>query len=109
MVPLPCGDGVVNVQDLLAVINAWGNCPSPPTTCPADIAPSGGDGVVNVQDMLAVIDNWGSHCLASGLTEGSPPENVEECMCKVCEGLEGQAYYDCMQACLCAIGWAPCE
>jgi hypothetical protein len=54
------GDGVVNVNDLLVVINAWGPCPAPPQSCPADIAPSpNGDGVVNVNDLLSVINNWG--------------------------------------------------
>lgn len=53
------GDGIVNVADLLAAINAWGDCPTPPASCPADIAPPGGDGVVNVQDMLMIIQNWG--------------------------------------------------
>jgi hypothetical protein len=53
-------DGVVNVNDLLAVINAWGPCPVPPATCPADVAPHpGGDGMVNVNDLLLVINNWG--------------------------------------------------
>ena len=52
-------DGVVNVDDLLAVINAWGACPAPPQACPADIAPPGGNGVVNVDDLLMVINNWG--------------------------------------------------
>jgi len=49
----------VNVDDFLAVINAWGPCPAPPASCPADISPAGGDGVVNVDDLLAVIDAWG--------------------------------------------------
>jgi hypothetical protein len=54
------GDGVVNVNDLLAVINAWGACPPPSASCPADIAPPpNGDGVVNVNDLLMVINNWG--------------------------------------------------
>lgn len=53
------GDGVVNVHDLLAVIAAWGACPSPPVDCAADIAPPGGNGMVNVQDLLFVIQNWG--------------------------------------------------
>lgn len=48
-------DGVVNVDDLLAVINAWGPCPAPPAICPADV---NGDGVVNVDDLLAVINHW---------------------------------------------------
>jgi hypothetical protein len=53
-------DGVVNVDDLLGVINAWGLCPAPPAFCPADVAvPPIGDGVINVDDLLAVINNWG--------------------------------------------------
>jgi hypothetical protein len=53
-------DEVVNVADLLLVLFAWGNCPNPPQTCPADIAPlPHGDGVVNVLDLLMVISNWG--------------------------------------------------
>lgn len=52
-------DGLVNVDDLLAVISAWGAC-ADPSDCPADIAPLGGDGVVNVDDLLAVISAWGA-------------------------------------------------
>ena len=56
----PGGDGVVNVQDLLAVIAAWGACPGKcPPSCAGDIAPAGGDCTVNVQDLLFVIGNWG--------------------------------------------------
>jgi len=57
----PPGDGTVNVDDLLAVINAWGPCANP-NACPADIAPAGppiGNDVVNVDDLLAVINGWG--------------------------------------------------
>ena len=51
------GDGNVNVDDLLAVINGWGVCGNP---CPADIAPApSGDGIVNVDDLLMVVNNWG--------------------------------------------------
>ena len=60
-VPLPGdvnGDGTVDVNDLLAVVAAWGPCPAPPASCPADIAPPGGDGEVNVNDLLLVITNW---------------------------------------------------
>ena len=46
-------DGITNVEDLLAVINAWGACPAP---CNADL---NGDGSVNVNDLLTVINNWG--------------------------------------------------
>ena len=52
-------DGQVNIDDLLAVINAWGPCPAPPTTCAADIAPPGGNGVVNIDDLLAIVMSWG--------------------------------------------------
>ena len=55
------GNGFVNVDDLLAVINSWGACANP-NACPADIAPSGppqGDDAVNVDDLLAVINAWG--------------------------------------------------
>jgi hypothetical protein len=58
--PGPSGDGVVNVDDLLTVINAWGPCPPPPQDCPADVSPlPRGDGVVNVDDLLIVINAWG--------------------------------------------------
>lgn len=53
------GDGTVNVQDLLAVINNWGQCPAPPAACDADIAPTPADGTVNVLDLLFVINHWG--------------------------------------------------
>ena len=44
------GDGVVNVDDLLAVINAWGICPIDPNPCPPDIAPiPTGNNLVNVE------------------------------------------------------------
>jgi hypothetical protein len=54
----PGGDGAVNVNDLLAVINGWGACPAPcPPSCNADI---NDDCMVNVNDLLAVINAWGS-------------------------------------------------
>jgi hypothetical protein len=47
-------DGVVNVDDLLAVINSWG----PPTgSCSADVDQNN---VVNVDDLLVVINTWGA-------------------------------------------------
>ena len=53
--------GAVDVDDLLAVINAWGNCPSPCPSrqCPPDIAPApSGNCTVDVDDLLAVINAW---------------------------------------------------
>lgn len=56
--PRPCPpdvtcSGMVNVDDLLAVLNNWGPCED----CPEDITNSGS---VNVDDLLAVLNNWGS-------------------------------------------------
>ncbi len=50
----PGGNGFVNVDDLLLVINSWGA-----TSGPADIAPGCGNGFVNVDDLLAVVNAWG--------------------------------------------------
>ncbi len=50
------GDGVVNVDDLVAVILGWGACPTPPGRCPGDVNHDGG---VNVDDLTVVILNWG--------------------------------------------------
>ncbi|TVQ55580.1 MAG: hypothetical protein EA377_03230 [Phycisphaerales bacterium] len=47
------GDGVVNVFDLLALLENWGDCPG----CDADLNE---DGVVNVFDLLLLLENWGS-------------------------------------------------
>ena len=44
-------DGEVGVDDVLAVISAWGGC-----VCVEDIT---GDSVVNVDDLLLVIGSWG--------------------------------------------------
>ena len=52
----PNGDGVVNTDDLLLVINSWGPCPG----CDADVAPLGGNGFVNTDDLLVIINNWGA-------------------------------------------------
>ena len=51
------GDGVVNVEDLVLVLLAWGPCPPPPAPCPADV---NGNGGVNVQDLAAVLLAWES-------------------------------------------------
>ena len=56
-------DWQVNVPDLLAVIGAWGPCPSKPPgepfteTCHADF---NDDGVVDHHDIVAVVLNWTS-------------------------------------------------
>jgi hypothetical protein len=47
---------LVNVDDLIAIILAWGPCPTPPAACPADVNQSG---AVDVDDLIMVILNWG--------------------------------------------------
>jgi hypothetical protein len=52
-------NGVVNIDDLLAVINSWGPCPGK-NGCSGDIAPPpNGNGAVNIDDLLLVINSWG--------------------------------------------------
>jgi carboxypeptidase T len=49
------GNDVVNIDDLLFVINSWGQSGAPGTV-PADVT---GNGVVDVDDLLAVVNAWG--------------------------------------------------
>ena len=57
--PLPNGDGLVDVDDLLYLLNEWGPCSAPPAQCLADIAPVGGNGIVDVDDLLILVNGWG--------------------------------------------------
>jgi hypothetical protein len=53
------GDGEVNIDDLLAVISAWGPC-AQFSVCPPDVAPApSGNNIVDIDDLLAVISGWG--------------------------------------------------
>ncbi|MHC5005318.1 MAG: FG-GAP-like repeat-containing protein, partial [Planctomycetota bacterium] len=52
------GDGLVDIDDLLVVIMAWGPCPGGPAPCPADLDRNG---VVDVDDLLEVVLAW-SRC-----------------------------------------------
>jgi hypothetical protein len=45
------GDGLLNVEDLLLMLSAWGPCPG----CAEDIT---GDGVVDVSDLLLLLSYW---------------------------------------------------
>ncbi len=47
------GDGIVNLEDLLAVLQAWGPCD--PGECPED---ADGDGMVGLTDLLLVLSTW---------------------------------------------------
>lgn len=59
------GDGVVNGEDIAAVLTAWGEC-SPGAPCPADV---NGDGVVDGRDMAAVLAAFG-WCWTGGWNDG---------------------------------------
>jgi hypothetical protein len=51
--------GTVDVDDLIAVVLAWGTC-ADCANCPPDVAPFPvGNCMVNVDDLIAVILNWG--------------------------------------------------
>ncbi|MEM7227701.1 MAG: multiheme c-type cytochrome [Planctomycetota bacterium] len=49
------GNGMVNIDDIVRVINAFGPCP-PPEFCPEDVVINE---VVNIDDLLAVLNNFG--------------------------------------------------
>ncbi len=50
------GDGVVGIQDFLALLGAWGPCPAPcPPSCAADFDD---DCQVGIADILILLGNW---------------------------------------------------
>lgn len=51
-------DNDVDAFDLAALLGAWGPCPEPRETCPADIAGTG-DGLVGADDLAVLLGNWG--------------------------------------------------
>ena len=51
----PGGNGVVNIDDLVAILNAFGAC----VGCVEDITPPGGNGVVNIDDLVALLNAFG--------------------------------------------------
>ncbi len=66
----PGGNGVVNIDDLVALLNAFGPCPVPPASCPADIMPPGGNSAVNIDDLVALLNAFGA-CPTIGNAENS--------------------------------------
>jgi len=48
-------DNAVNITDLLALLDQWGDCDNP-DDCPADVDNSGS---VGVNDLLILLSNWG--------------------------------------------------
>ncbi|UCD76269.1 MAG: hypothetical protein JSV91_04960, partial [Phycisphaerales bacterium] len=54
-------DEFVDIDDVFAVLAAWGPCDDP-DDCPCDLAgPNAGppDGKVNIDDIFAILANWG--------------------------------------------------
>ncbi len=50
------GDGVVGINDFLALLAAWGPCPGPcPPSCAGDLD---GDCTVGITDFLSLLANW---------------------------------------------------
>jgi hypothetical protein len=49
-------DGVVGINDFLALLQAWGPCPGGGQPCLPDL---NGDGVVGISDFLTLLQNWG--------------------------------------------------
>ncbi len=86
-------DGVVNVVDLLAVIDAWGTPGGIVDFYPSDC----GDGTVDVNELLAVINNWGT-CE----TPASPPETLEDCWtdCYAEWPENEEKFWDCYFSCV---------
>jgi hypothetical protein len=80
------GSGVVDVDDLVAVILGWGACASPPAACPTDVVPLPcGNGIADVDDLIAVILSWGLNCATSEYDDVGSMESVEDCMDKASE------------------------
>ena len=98
--PLPCPNCVIDVDDLLYLINSWGECEDP-TNCPADLI--GTSNMVDVDDLLEVINNWGPCDGCTGDEE--MPLSVEDCMEKCsnhCPGDE-ECWLDCVDDCVRAL------
>ncbi len=49
------GDGIVGINDFLALLAAWGPCPAEPQQCPADLD---NDDNVGITDLLLLLANW---------------------------------------------------
>lgn len=64
-------DGAVTIDDILCVLNGFGNF----STCPlGDIAPCFGNGIINLDDILAVLSAFAGNdpCCGGGGGAGSP-------------------------------------
>ena len=73
-------NGVVNIDDLLAVIMTWGTC-SDPYSCPTDCSPQPcGNDTVDIEDLLYVINHWGLNCPTQDYGNVGSLSSVEDYM-----------------------------
>src|SRR5688572_24977384 len=78
------GDGTVNVDDLLLVIDNWGQCPAGTVVCSPCAGDVNGDGTVDDFDLDAVEIAWGD-CPSPSITWSyavnppAPPVICETC------------------------------
>lgn len=111
----PGGNGCVNIDDLLMIVNGWGRPGA------ADIGPSpaicGGEGHTDIDDLLMVINGWGEQsgpgCDCS-VSAGESPLTVGDCW-DTCQDeypddidLWLECYRGCIDA-LCKQGLIECE
>jgi len=94
------GDDLINFEDLLELLTAWGPCPSAPALCPSDLNE---DGEVNFEDMLILLGGWSNACPTGQSELGS----IEECITRL--GLSNpEALAACIEAMiLLVLPWLP--
>jgi hypothetical protein len=112
-------NNAVDVDDLIAIILAWGACAGaptgvtgPPPPCAADIDPPiCGNNAVDVDDLISVILTWGACPVPPecGLfdpqeeaEDEAAPETVEDCydQCLAKYPGGGQDFIDCYEKCV---------
>ncbi len=71
-------DESVDINDLLALLSAWGPCPPPPDPPPLVPCPADGncEGNVDIQDLLTLLMNWG--LCANAVPGGTQPLSLLE-------------------------------
>lgn len=91
-------DGQINIDDLLALVNLWGQAGGA-----VDMAPGTcGNSVVDIDDLLVIINAWGTCAQAAGA-----PQTVSDCLNLCSAAPTTEEYQGCMGKCLTAIGQEP--
>jgi hypothetical protein len=100
-------DGVVDVDDLVAVILNWGSCPGSAAGCLGDVhtAPCG-NASVDADDLTAIILGWGPCDDAFPMTPpGEVPQSLQDCWdeCATKHEFGSAEWQICVEACVEAI------